>query len=230
MRISPYYNLERSRQAVSTGAHRELVGGLWGEIGGMTRDLLVSEGLTPEMRFLDIGCGCLRVGVHLVDYLQPGRYFGTDLSEELMEAGREHELRPLGLVEKLPSENLLCDGEFNFTRFQPTPVFDMALAQSVFTHLPINHLRLCLARLGQVIAPGGKFFATVFHSPDDHDWSEPLKHEPGGVVSHAARDPYHHRVADLDHCAAGLDWTVTPPRSWGHPRNQSLTVFTHTGR
>lgn len=225
MAVSGYYDLDRTRQAVEAGAHRGLVGGLWDEIGLLARDLVIAEGLTPGMRFLDIGCGCLRVGVHLVEYLDAGNYFGTDLSDELLSAGYERELGPLGLGPKLPRSNLLCDHEFNFDRFEGAPRFDMALAQSVFTHLPLNHLRLCLEKLAPAMSPGGRFFATIFHCPDDSHWARPIHHQPGGITTYPARDPYHHRFDDLAHCARGLGWELAEPRDWNHPRNQALVVF-----
>ena len=225
---SAYYDLDRTRGMVEAGRHREAVGGLWDEIGLLTRDLLVAEGLTPGLRFLDVGCGSLRVGVHLVEYLDAGHYFGTDLSADLLAAGYERELAPRGLADKLPRANLLCDAEFAFDRFEGEPRFDMALAQSVFTHLPLNHLRLCLVNLAPYMPAGARFFATVFHCRDESCWARPIVHRPGGVTTYPARDPYHYRSADLEHCARGLDWSVEEPRSWNHPRDQALVVFTRS--
>jgi hypothetical protein len=36
----------------------------------------------------------------------------------------------------------------------------MAIAQSVFTHVSLNQMRLCLYRLARVMRPGGTFYAT----------------------------------------------------------------------
>ena len=48
----------------------------------------------------------------------------------------------------------------------------MAIAQSVFTHVSINHMRLCLYRAAKVVKPGGSFYATFFEraksTPVDH--------------------------------------------------------------
>ncbi len=223
-RPSPYSDLDRTREAVAAGRHRALIGGLWDEVGLLGRDMLIAEGLTPAMRFLDIGCGCLRVGVHLVEYLDAGRYFGTDLSDDLLSAGYDQELRALGLVHKLPHANLLCDEGFNFDRFENAPTFDMALAQSVLSHLPLNHLRLCLENLEPSMAVGGKLLVTIVHCRDDA-WARPLHHQPGGITSYPDRNPYHHRLADLEYCARGLAWDVAEPRDWNHPRDQALVAF-----
>ena len=70
-----------------TDAHREQVGGLWDEVGALQIDFLRAQGLRPPDTLLDVGCGCLRGGVHLVGYLEPGRYYGID---------RDADARPRG--------------------------------------------------------------------------------------------------------------------------------------
>jgi SAM-dependent methyltransferase len=213
---------------VDDGAHRDAVGGLWEEIGKLSFDFLRSQGLSSSTTVLDIGCGCLRVGVYLVRYLEPGRYFGVDISEDLLEVGYERELRPLGLAGKLPRHNLLCDSEFRFERLPGAPLFEMALAQSVFTHLPLNHIRLCLARLGPLMETGGRFFATVFHCPSSVDWTEPMQHAKGGITTYPTQDPYHYCAEDLKFAAQGLGWKMSGPADWSHPRDQSMVVFTRS--
>lgn len=228
MTINSYYDLDSIRQRVEEGGHRDAVGGLWQEIGRLTFRYLVEQGLRPDMTVLDIGCGCLRVGVHLVDFLDPGHYFGTDLSEDLLEAGYRHELGSLELQHKLPRANLLCDRDFNFDRLDHRAPFDVAIAQSVFTHLPLNHIRLCLARLARAMAPGGRFFATLFHCPDDAAWDQPLVHERGGITTYPARDPYHYRAGDFRRAIHDLPWTVGEPADWDHPRDQAIVTFVRT--
>lgn len=206
--------------------HRGRVGGMWEEIGTLQFDYMVNIGLTPEMYLLDVGCGCLRGGIHFIQYLAPSHYFGIDISQQALDAGYKYELGELGLQQKLPYENLLCTGEFDARRFGIT--FDKAIAQSLFTHLPLNQIRLCLTRLADVVRIGGVLHATVFLSPEDHDWSQPLLHDPGGITTFPADDPYHYRVEDLEYCAAGLPWQFDLVGDWDHPRNQSMTTFTRT--
>jgi len=45
-------------------------------------------GLQPEHICVDYGCGSLRVGQHLIDYLQPEKYFGLDIVSDFYEAGK----------------------------------------------------------------------------------------------------------------------------------------------
>ncbi len=128
-----------SAEQIATGWHRTWIGGLWEKMGRFQLDYLVAEGLSPQMNLLDVGCGCLRAGVWFIPYLEPGRYFGIDVSAPLLDAGYDVELPAAGLQGRLARENLLANGSFEAWRFG-TP-FDMALAQSVFTHLPANFSR-----------------------------------------------------------------------------------------
>jgi SAM-dependent methyltransferase len=212
-----------SEEQIAEGWHRTWIGGLWEEMGRFQLDYLVSEGLLPSMNLLDVGCGCLRAGVHFIPYLEPGRYFGIDVSAPLLDVGYDVELAAVGLQERLPRENLLANGSFEAWRFG-TP-FDMALAQSVFTHLPANFIRRCLIELAKAMAPGGRFYATYFECPDLPADAIELHHEPGGIVSYLDRDPYHYRARDLDWLADGLPWKVEHVGDWGHPRAQRMVRF-----
>jgi SAM-dependent methyltransferase len=223
--LSSYYDLESVQAGVHAGQHREIVGGLWHEIGELQFAFLTQQGLTPEMRLLDIGCGSLRGGVHFVRYLAPGHYYGVDISADLLRAGYDVELAAAGLQDRLPRENLRADARFAFDAFGV--VFDMALAQSLFTHLPLNHIRLCLGRLAPQLRPGGSLFATIFVCEGD-DWFEPVERVAGIVTTYPDNDPYHYRYADIAACCAGLPWEMRPIGDWGHPRGQSMVQLVRT--
>jgi SAM-dependent methyltransferase len=137
--------------------HRNFVGGLWDEIGRLQFDFLVSEGLEPGHVLLDIGCGSLRGGVHLIPYLEPGNYLGIDKHAELIEAG----LAELGTVAERRPE-FVVSGDFEFERFTKRP--DYAIAQSLFTHLTRRDISRCLRRLRD-FAPECQLYATFFKGP-----------------------------------------------------------------
>lgn len=221
--ISPYYDLTRSKNLVKQGNHRGVVGGMWDEIGQLQFDYLIHDGLVPTDRLLDFGCGCLRGGVHFVDFLNSGNYFGIDISEDLLNAGYEVELAELNLQHKLPRQNLHVNGDFDSTSFGVQ--FDAVLALSVFTHLHINHIKLCLARLESSVRLGAKFYATIFNIPVGSNWTQPVIHAPGGITTYPDRDPYHYTQSDLEFCCRGLGWELKRLEEWNHPRDQWLAVF-----
>jgi len=220
---SHYDDHENIDKEVAAGRHRELIGGLWEEIGALQLNFLQANGLTSQSKLLDIGCGSLRLGVRAVAYLEAGTYWGTEINESLMIAGYEKEILPSGLADKLPRGNLVLDTEFTFAGVPRN--FDFVIAQSVFTHLPLNHLRLCLANLAEHIEGPCKFFVTLFVIPEEK-LSKPYKHHPGGITTYPHRDPYHYARSDLHHVISGLPWTVEYIGDWNHPRNQMMVRFT----
>jgi hypothetical protein len=84
---SYYYDQQTIKAAIERGAHRDVIGGMWDEIGSLQMDFLKANGLMPEHKLLDIGCGSLRLGVRAAEFLEPGNYWGTDLSSALLDAG-----------------------------------------------------------------------------------------------------------------------------------------------
>ena len=221
--LNDYDDKKAIARGVADGRHRELIGGMWDEIGKLQLEFLSANGLTPDATLIDIGCGALRGGVHFVRHLDPGHYFGMDSNLSLLDAGYDKELGQSDLQGKLPRSQLVCNSDFDFSAFPAE--FDFALAQSLFTHLPLNHLRLCLARLAPKMKSGGRFFATFFLVPDDHGIGEPLTHAIGGVTTRDWRDPYHYYYRDIEYAAHNLPWKTSLHGDWRHPRDQQMIEF-----
>lgn len=226
MQPSAYYEKDHVQREIAKGEHRAAIGGLWEELGALQLGFLKAHGLQTHHRLLDIGCGALRLGVRAVEYLEAGHYFGADISEELMEAGYRKELND-ALRAKLPRQNLQPTAEFDFS-FLPEPV-DVAIAQSVFTHLPFNHIRHCLAKLAPFVQVGGHFFATSWLLPPDHKVEEPYT-QPGSlhgepIVTYATQDSYHYTVEDYAYAITGLPWKLQVIGDWNHPRGQQMLSF-----
>ncbi len=215
--------MKLNKDKVDALVHRDAVGGMWEEIGNLQFEFLVDQGLLPEMNFLDIGCGSLRGGIHFIRYLNPGGYFGVDANQSLLDAGYSTELSNVKLQHKLPRQNLLFDRDFAFEKFGAS--FDMALAQSVFSHLPLNHIRLCLIKLSACMRQGGRFFATFFECPAESAIEQPYSHSPGGIISFPAEDPYHYWQSDFQWAVGNLPWEVHYYGDWGHPRSQKIICF-----
>lgn len=216
------YGRELSDEEIAAGRHRELAGGLWDELGRLQLDYLVGEGLRPGHRLLDVGCGCLRAGVHFVRYLEPAHYYGLDVNASLLRAGWEVELAAAGLQERLPRQHLLQDGSFDCERFGVA--FDYALAQSLLTHLAPGQVRACLAGVARALVPGGRFYATFFEAPEGPLPTE-LRHAPGDITSYAERDPFHYRLSDLRALCDPALLELRYVGAWGHPRAQRMLLF-----
>jgi SAM-dependent methyltransferase len=216
---SRYYDADAMRARVEAGEHREAIGGLWEEIGALQIAFLVRQGLRPQHRLLDLGCGAFRAGVKLLPYLDAGNYYGVDVSAELVQAGLERELAPAGLLERLPASNLELNDEFDVSAFGVD--FDFGIAQSVFTHLPLHRLPECLAALGPFFRSGGLFFSTWFVGP--HPSSAHPEHvQEHGVRTYCDRDLYHASVEEIVEAAEQPGWRPVWIGDWGHPRFQRM--------
>jgi SAM-dependent methyltransferase len=206
--------------------HRRTIGYVdeWDEHGRAQLDYLVGQGLEPHHSFLDIGCGPLRAGVHLIDYLEPGRYFGVEKNAAVLDTALRLELPRYGLEEKHPT--LRADESFDFPALgQP---FDYAWAQSVFTHLPVNSIVRCVMNVERVLSEGGKFLATFYENEQGKRNLDPIRQSPQ-VVSYFDRDSYHYDVGTFEWICEGTSLTVRYLGGWNNPRNQKVLLFTKSG-
>jgi SAM-dependent methyltransferase len=204
------------RVVTQTEVARKFVGGRWDEMGKLQSDFLIDQGLKPEHQFLDVGCGSLRAGVRLVDYLKPGNYYGIDINPEVIRVGYDDELTD-EQRDRLPSTNLHATDRFD-ADFGVK--FDMAIAQSVFTHVSLNYVRLCLYRVAKVMAPGARFFATFNERP---------KHFPVDGTRgkrYTERNVYWYYRQDLRWAARFSPWEFRYIGDWGHSRGQMMVEFT----
>lgn len=211
------YGKPLSEEAIGQGRHRIRVGGQWEKLGSLQLEFMIAQGLRPKHRLLDVGCGALRAGIRFVDYLQPGGYYGIDINQTLLDAGYEREL-PDGLRPKLPREHLRATDRFDCDF---GVLFDFAIAQSVFTHVSLNHIRLCLFQVAKVMAPGGRLLASYFEAPRAHPVDEPRP--SGGLWTE--RNAFFYYRSDLSYAAQWAPWRVRYIGEWGHPRRQHMVEF-----
>lgn len=198
-------------EGVRQAGHREYVGGLWDEVGRLQLRFLRDQGLRRDHRLLDIGCGALRGGVHLIRYLYWDRYTGVDKEPELLRIGAEREVGPAIMSAKQPT--LLALTDFEFDRLPARP--DIAWAHSLLTHLPMEHIRRCLANL-RTVMPAGVLYATF------GECDEPTDNQP---------EPHDHRLfeytrAEMVEAGRATGWRVEHLGKWGHPRGHRMLKVT----
>jgi len=78
-------------------------------------DILLTHGLQPHHVVVDYGCGSFRLGKALVEYLEPGKYWGLDLVQDFLTAGVEF-LGPRLMAEKAPHPRLITPENLVETR------------------------------------------------------------------------------------------------------------------
>jgi len=125
----------------------------WMDVGQLQFDYLVRHGLKPDHSILEIGCGNLRAGWRLIQYLQPGKYYGIDISPDILVAGLKN-IEEFQLQEKLPHLAIVENLRLGFL---PSDHFDVVHAHSVFSHTPLEVLDECLTHVGRVMRPDGFF-------------------------------------------------------------------------
>ena len=221
MMENQYIDKDLAAQRLATGQHRAFVGGMWDEIGQLQFDYMVAKNLDPKHRFIDVGCGSLRGGLHFIRYLDAANYFGFDVNPDLIEAGLTHEIEPLGLMEKVARENLAAADGFEFPSHWQN--MDSGIALSLFTHLTLNSIALCLTRLRPLMAEEARFYATIFLIEADKQ-TQPTEQVPG-ITTYMCQDPYHYTRSDMNYIAKKSGWRVIDIESFNHPRNQSMVIF-----
>ncbi len=180
-------------------------------IGAMQFNLLTFLGLRETHYLLDIGCGSLRGGRLFIPYLLPGRYYGMEPAQWLIDDGIANEIgQDLVRIKRPVFSN---DDNFTLTAFGRS--FDFLIAQSIFTHAAQRHIRRCLSQAAQVMAPTAIFAATIFKGREDYagtEWRE--------------SDPLTYRLETMEAFAreSGL---VCMPIGWPHPSGQFWLAFAH---
>jgi len=212
------YSKQLSDEEIRKKVHRRFSGGFWDSMGKLQLEFLVWSGLKPNHRLLDIGCGCLRGGVHYIKYLEEGNYSGLDINPSLIEAGKV-EIEEARLGEKNPK--LIVDDNFAFEKFNTK--FDFMVSVSLFTHLPFNIIVRCLSNARESLAPGGVYYSSFFQAPEPAHL-EPIE-QGSRIVSKYDADPFHYSTDELLYMAqlAGLQLNVIG--DWQHPRNQKMAAF-----
>jgi len=136
----------------------------WHE-GALQLELLKNHGLKSSHSLLDIGCGCFRFGIHAIPYVD--RYYGMDRRWDIIQAGVDHELRPLNLE----PQDLWASSVFAFGK----RTFDFLWAYSIFTHLQPDGILQCLTSAAIVMGPHSRFLASYnqAHTPEDENVGVP---------------------------------------------------------
>ena len=97
---------------------RNLSGSAFGEAAGKMLKMLIANGLNKDDVCVDYGCGTLRVGVHVIKYLQRGAYWGLDVDDAVLEEGR-----------KLVGNSLLTDKAPHLHVISPRSIAETAAAK-----------------------------------------------------------------------------------------------------
>lgn len=184
--------------------HREYVGGDWENIGKWQMETLQKlPEFHKDCKFLDIACGSLRLGSLLIPYLNEGKYHGLDNNYEILMAGVNQEL----VHGKEKNPKFLVNDKFDFSF---CPQFDIAWANSLFSHLTLQDIRICFENLTKVAKLDSVFYFTYFYGDSKYN---PQK-------SHARLD-FNYHLKEIQEVV--LDWKfIDLGLRFEHPRKQQV--------
>ena len=153
-----YQMLRRDEQSIiDQMGHRQFIGKEYEQEGRRQFEVVRQLGVTQQTRFLDVACGSLRLGRHLIPYLEAGAYFGIEQHQALVDAGLKYEIDADVVTEKLPT--FYVNSEFDLGDLQD---IEIAWANSLFSHLVEKDILICLANVEKALANGGVFYTTFF--------------------------------------------------------------------
>lgn len=149
--------------------YRQIGPGDFRERGQWLAAILVRNGLLPNDRVLDIGCGIGRVALGLTQVLSTqGRYEGFDVdarairwcAENLTPRHPNFHFTHANVATARHNERGTASTQYRFP--WPDATFDFAFATSVLTHLEMDEAKHYVRETQRVLRPGGTFLATVF--------------------------------------------------------------------
>lgn len=127
-------------------------------------------GLKPHHRVLDVGCGCGRMAVPMIPFLNDqGEYYGFDIVPDAIRWSQKH------IARQYPRFHFALADVYNKAynrrpkvksteyRFAfPDDFFDFTLATSVFSHLLAADTEHYLSEIARTLKPGGRCMMTFF--------------------------------------------------------------------
>lgn len=189
------------------------VGGNPDVLGPWQLDLLLEHGLDRNSTVVDIGCGTLRGGLHVIQYLNPDRYVGVDPLEELVAEGR----RLVGVAE-LSDKTPVLGSLSALNDIRPRSA-DFVLTQSVLNHLNAKRIEATVDRVNSVLADDGKWLSTgrLSDTVETVDEGQPHPTRPNERLDSVMGRAWFESVLS--------DYGLVMEPVDGHPHTRGLDVF-----
>ena len=177
--------------------------------------------------FLDVGAGDIVLGEKLKEIGNPKIFYVQDLSKPSLESGITR------LTKKGIDTNrfvTMASDDFNFDLITDQTV-DNAFSNSLFSHLSLNNILLCLKKLCPKMKKGAKYFSSMIVCPnkDDvkpYDWSFLNSGVLKKITSYSSKDPFHYSketIFKLSSFSTGFN-VIEIHEDYGHPF-QKLVEF-----
>lgn len=175
--------------------------------------------------FIDIGAGDIVLAEKLPEIGIPKIFYAQDLNQFSLDTGLNR-LKEAGI--SIDNLKTLSSDNFNFDLLPENSV-DYAFSNSLFSHLNINSILLCLRNLSPKMKKNAKYFSSMIVLPEGeestpYDWSY-LETKGTNVISQPTRDPYHYTDKTIFLLSSfETGFTVNKIHDYGHPF-QKLVEF-----
>jgi hypothetical protein len=138
--------LESGKPHCTLGNRRSDVG--WFEDSALTQiGFLKKNGLQPEHRLVDFGCGSLRAGRHLIEYLESGNYIGLDVTDRFYLKGVGSITKSV-LERKRPRLAVISDKELSAVAERKP---DFIFSFGVLMHVPPKETGVFLGKIASLM-------------------------------------------------------------------------------
>jgi len=178
----------RAERMISEHGFLGVPRGTFAQAGREQLIALLAEGLRPESKVLEFGCGCLRIASWLVRFLDSDGYYGIEPVRQRVDYGLQYLFKPAELAIKRPRFDY--NPVFNSSVFGTK--FDFFLARSIWTHASKAQIEATLDSFLRDAWPHATFLASYLPalSPgDDYKGTQWVgtSHEcdTPGVIRHA---------------------------------------------
>lgn len=175
--------------------------------------------------FLDIGAGDIVLGEKLDNIGTPQKFFVHDLSEKSIDVGLER-LKSTGINTDIFHKSVSDCFDFGTIKDQEV---DAAFSNSLFSHLSIELITLCLRNLSPKMKNGSSYLTSMIILPDNterssYDWSY-IDSPFAQHNSYANKNPFHYTKNTLENLRANdMGFEFKHIHEYGHPF-QKLVEF-----
>jgi SAM-dependent methyltransferase len=146
--------------------------GYWKELQSYQLNTLITNGLKPQHKLLDLGCGPLQGGIAFIKYLGKNNYYSIDIRQGSIDAGAKQIKKY-----KLESKNPYLSLSDSFGRKELNQVkFDFIWASQILYYFDDQKLRTLMDWISVSLQKDGKFLGDIIgpkhyeFKTKEHNW------------------------------------------------------------